>query len=61
MSFLVMKLGPEIHIARDDIGLIKELSKLFDYIEVYYKEHHLKDSNIRKLSKEWIVHIIKTA
>ena len=51
-----MKLGAKLHIARDDIGMVKELAKDFDFIEVYYTRHHLKDSNIRKLSKKWIVH-----
>jgi sugar phosphate isomerase/epimerase len=51
-----MKLGAKLHIARDDINMVKELVKDFDFIEIYYTKHHLENSNIKKLSDSWIVH-----
>jgi len=51
-----MKLGAKIHLGRDDLNIIKKLVKVYDFIEVYYTEHHLFNSTINKLSDNWIVH-----
>ncbi len=51
-----MKLGAKIHLGRDDLELVKKLVKLYDFIEVYYTEHHLFTSTINKLFDHWIVH-----
>ena len=51
-----MKLGAKIHLGRDDLEIVKKLVKVYDFIEVYYTEHHLFNSTINKLFDHWIVH-----
>lgn len=51
-----MKLGAKIHLGKDDLNIIKKLVKIYDFIEVYYTEHHLFNSTINKLFDHWIVH-----
>ncbi len=51
-----MKLGIKIHLGRDDLEIIKKLVKIYEFIEVYYTQHHLFSSTINKLFNHWVVH-----
>jgi hypothetical protein len=50
-----MKIGAKISLTRRNLRIVNGLTKDFDFIEVYYTSHHLKNyresiSYLRKIS-----------